>query len=566
MENEQRAARYEQYVLDEANPVSSWIRKAVRMQQADRERIPDEDFEFYFDDEAANHVIDVFGLLQFSQGRWSATNFELSDWQLYILWCAYGWKKKADGLRRYNQIYIKVARKNGKTEFLSGVGIYGQFFDPYEKDAQIYWFATKKDQAAIGFNRQKTMSSLLVRKSAMYATMVRHYQYSISGREDKSFTKYLGQDSSSEDGHSPFYGLCDEYHAHPTDGMLNVIESGMGSRQSPMTWIITTAGTNPDGPCAQFERRLKQGLDGIVELHAELPFIFDLDEGDDWQDETVWAKCNPNLGVSVSIEFLRAEYMKAKTQGVAKRMNFQTKNLNIWLKAHTEWIGADVWKSNAGPMNVDELRESLKGRLCFGGLDLALVSDLSVLSLCFPPEKEDEPVKFLCWAWCAEQTAFRRAELDAVPYLEWSEAGYMELTPGNVTDFNYIKANILELCKEFQIHSIGYDPHAATHIVTDLKDEGVDMEEYTQNQTNMSPPTKLFERAVIDQGVEHGGNPVLAWCISNVQIKTYPNGNIMMDKGASSEKIDAAVSTVMSYGQWQEHYTETGDDLLIAIL
>jgi len=566
MTNRERAQRYIAHCANESNTVSSWIRKNVRMYLYDIARVDDDDFPYYFDEESANHVIDFFGLLQFAKGRWSKEDFVLSDWQLFVLWCAYGWKKKSNGWRRYNQIYIKVARKNGKTEFLCGIGIYGQFIDQYEKDAEVYWFATKKDQAAIGFERQKTMTSFLAQRSPEFATMVRVYQYSISGRNDKSFTKYLGQDSSSEDGHNPFYGLCDEYHAHPTDGMLNVIESGMGARQSPMTWIITTAGTNPDGPCAQFERTCKQGLDGIVDRGGVLAFIFDIDEGDDWEDETAWAKANPGLGDSVSIDFLRGEYQKAKTQGVAKAMNFKTKNLNIWLKSFTEWIAADLWKRNTGPETVSQMMESLKGRRCYGGLDLAVVSDLSTLTLCFPPESEDESIKFLQWSWCAHDTAMKRFQLDAVPYLEWAEKGYMTLTPGNVTDYNYIKHEILRLCEMYEIHSIGFDPYAATHIVTDLIDEGVTMEKFAQNQPNMSPAIKGFERAVIMEGIAHGGNPLFAWAVSNVVIDQKPNGNVMLDKGKSSEKIDPVVSAVIAFGQWQEYYEESGASVSAAVL
>ena len=566
MTNKQRAQKYIDYVLNESNPVSSWIRKNVRMYLADMERVKDPDCPFYFDEDAANHVIDFFGILQFAQGRWSAEEFKLSDWQLFILWCIYGWKTKANGQRRYNQVYIKVARKNGKTEFLSGIGIYGQFVDKYEKDAQIFWFATKKDQAAIGFSRQKAMSELLCKRSANFATKIRVYQYSISGREDKSFTKYLGQDSKGEDGHAPFYGLCDEWHAHDTLHMVNVIESGQGTRQSPLMWFITTAGTNPDGPCATFEKMCKKGLDGIVDLGGALPFIFDLDEGDDWEDESVWAKPNPCLGESLSIDFLRAEYVKAKNQGIAKRMNFQTKNLNMWLKAVVEWLPSDVWKANTGTETVEQMMESLKGRQCFGGMDLAPVSDLSALTLCFPPVHEDEPVKFLTFTWCPLDTAEKRFRLDNVPYFEWAEKGYMQLTPGNVTDFRHIEHKIRELCETYEVHSIGYDPYLSTELISNLIDEGIDMEKYTQNQANMSPAIKGFTRQILKNGIAHGGNPALTWCVSNVQIKVYPNGNEMMDKEKSSEKIDAAVSAVMAFGQWQEHMEETGERIYAYVL
>ena len=561
-----KSDRYIEYALDEANPVSSWVRKVVRMHLADMERISEPDFPFYFDEEEAERVIRIFGNFQFAKGRWSKQFFDLDDWQAFILWCAYGWKRKDNHHRRFNQIYIKVARKNGKTEFLSGIGIFGQFFDRYEKDAEIYWFATKKDQAAIGFERQKTMNSLLCQHSPKFATKSRSIQYRILGREDKSFTAYLGQDSKTEDGLNPFYGLCDEYHAHKTDGMLNVIESGMGARRCPMTWIITTAGANTDGPCFQFEQYCKQGLDGVTELHGVLPFIYDLDHDDDWRDENNWSKPNPGLGKSVSIEYLRSEFIKATTQGKAKEMNFKTKNLNIWIKSETPWLSNEIWRDNAGEQTPAELMESLKGRLCFGGLDLAMVSDLSVLSLCFPPKEEGERVKFLFFAFCANDTAMRRHELDAVPYLQWADLGYLILTPGNVTDFNFIKAKILELAALFNIHSIGYDPYAATHITTDLIDEGVEMEKYAQNVSTMSPMIKLVERAALNRELAHGNNPVLLWCLSNVQMINKVNGNVMLGKPNDGAKIDAVTAMVISYGQWQEHLDATDSDILFAVL
>jgi len=219
-----------------------------------------------------------------------------------------------------------------------------------------------------------------------------------------------------------------------------------------------------------------------------------------------------------------------------------------------------------GAESVEELRESLKGRLCFGGMDLAPVTDLSSLTLCFPPENEDEPIKFLKWLWCPYDKALIRAELDAVPYFDWYENGYMELTPGNVTDYNFIQAKIEEVCELYQVHSIGFDPYSGTELVTNLINQGIPMEKYTQTQPNMSPAIKGFEREVLKFGIAHGGDPALAWCVSNVVIKNYPNGNVMMDKDKSPEKIDAAVSTVMAYGQYQEHLDETGDTVLSAVM
>ncbi len=571
-----KVKRYIDFCLNPESVVSSWVVKAVKMHLSDLEKVKDKSFPFYFDEDAAMHPITLFDNLQFAKG--SKEFFNLLDWQTMVMWCAYGWKRKSHNIRgewiidkkndfrRYKQIYIKVARKNGKTEWMAGIGLYGQFFDPHTEDAEIYWFATKKEQAAKGFDRQKEMTTRLAAHSPAFALMARVMQYRIVSRSGSSFTTYLGQDSKGEDGAYPFYGLCDEYHAHKTNGMLNVVESGMVSRHSPMTWIITTAGDNPDSPCAQFEKFCKQGLDEVVSLGGTLPFIFDLDEGDDWEDEKMWQKPNPSLGQTVIIENLRDDYQRAISQGISFKNNFLRKNLNVWLRAHSEWLAADVWKANTEGATVEQLRESLKGRTCFGGLDLALVSDLSSIVLIFPPEKEGERIKLLSWSFCPEDTAYKRAELDAVPYIEWAESGYMMLTPGNVTDFSFIKKKILELSETYAIHSIGYDPYKSTQLVTDLIEEGVQMESFAQKPAIMSPAVNEFERLALSKSFEHGDDPILKWCISNAQVVKSAQDNARLDKSASSEKIDAAVAAVMAGGQWAEHRDNTGNDILFAIL
>jgi phage terminase large subunit-like protein len=546
------------------------------MHLSDLEKVNNKDFAFYFDEDAATHPISLFDNLQFAKG--SKEFFNLLDWQVFIMWCAYGWRRKSYNIRgewtkdsksdfrRYKQIYIKVARKNGKTEWMAGIGLYGQFFDPHTEDAEIYWFATKKEQAAKGFDRQKEMTNRLAAHSPAFALMARVMQYRIVSRSGSSFTTYLGQDSKGEDGAFPFYGICDEYHAHKTNGMLNVVESGMVSRHSPMTWIITTAGDNPESPCAQFEKFCKQGLDGVVNLGGVLPFIFDLDEEDDWKDEKNWSKPNPSLGQTVIIENLRDDYQRALSQGVSFKNNFLRKNLNIWLRAHSEWIAADVWQKNAGDETVDQLRESLKGRICFGGLDLALKSDLSAFALVFPPEKEGERIKILSWAFCPEDTAYKRAELDAVPYIEWAEQGSMILTPGNVTDFSFLKEKILEICQDYSVHSIGYDPYKSTQLITDLIENGVEMEVFAQKPAVISPATQEFERLALSESFAHGDDNVLKWCISNAVTTESAQGNIRLDKSRSSEKIDAAMAAVMACGQWAEHRDSNETKIYFAIL
>lgn len=546
---EQAIQAKDEFISNAMNPdsvVSEFVRMAVKRHESDlKEVVENPDFLYYFDDEASKHVLSVFCNFKFAQGKWARSKFELHGWQAFVLWVAYGWKRKDNNWRRFEKVYIKVPRKNGKTEFMAGIGMYGQSFDRYDQDRQVFWFATKKDQAAIGFKKQKSMASLLMLDSPTYASKVKITQYRISDRESAGFTVYLGKDSKTEDGHDPFYGLCDEYHAHPNNDMLDVIESGMGARDSPMIWIITTAGTNPEGPCATFERTCKQILRGVIQNDAVLPLIFDLSENDDWEDERNWAKVNPSLGVSPKIEYLRSQYQKAKTQGITARNNFLTKNLNVWVKSLNQWMLDDVWMKHAAPIITDELN----GRLCFGGLDLATTSDIAALILEFPPENEGEKTQILCRFWCPEDSAMKRSKLDGVPYLQWANDGYLTLTPGNVTDYNFIKKEILELAEKYYLHSVGYDPYNSSQLVIDLMEEGLLFEKFSQRAVVMSAPINDMERLILTGEYNNGLNPVLRWMCSNTVTETSAEGNIRFDKKRSTEKIDGMVAAAMAHGQ-----------------
>jgi len=568
----QTVADYANFAANPASVVSPWVRKLA---QRYLKEVEDQDkSEFYFDEAAAFHPIRFFSLLQFSEGSWKDKPFELLPWQTFVVWNVYGWKRRKNGRRRYRKVYIKVARKNGKTEFLSALGMYGQMSDPSEKGAQVFWFATKKDQAVIGFNRQKVMTELLCQKSAKVAAMVRVMQYRIIDRAGTGFTTYLGQDSKGEDGHNPFYGLCDEYHAHINNGMMNVISSGQRSRKDPMIWIITTAGTNPEGPCAKYEKMCKQVLDGIVENDSVFPMIFDLDEGDDWEDPKVWGKANPALGHSLELDELIEAYKEAKAEGIESIMNFQTKCLNMWLKANVTWLPADEWKANKGDLSRREIMQAMKGRTCFGGLDLGTTNDLSSYVLTFPPMLASEPWHVLHWSWCPEDSFEKRVKLDGAPYLQFVENGELELTPGNVTDYNWIKKKVVETVSDYDVHSIAFDSNKAHKLVPELVDEGIKMEGFSQRFLQMSVPTTDVETMVkvewrraeqVKRGEEpdgdtrgfaHGGDELLAWAISNVTLARNQDGLVKPDKSKSSEKIDPCVALIMAVGQANHYLTE----------
>lgn len=568
-----RAETYIKDVQEGRVIVGEYIRKAIRRHIKDLKKTKKRDFPYFFSPTHAQGAIEAFELQRLAFGEHTDEPFVLMPWQASILYMAYGWRRKDDHRRRFKKVYIKVARGNAKTEFLAGVGNLGFFFES-EKDPQIYWVATKKDQAKIGFGRQKTMAQRLRRDYTEIADMCDTSVARIYETNGVGYVTYLGKDSKTEDGFSPLYGLIDEYHAHPNDDMIHVIESGMVKRVSPMTWIITTAGNNPNCPCAEFEKRAKSMLNGDVKNDQLLAFIYDLDEGDNWQDQKVWCKPNPSLGISIHLSSLVSEYEKALTEGVQKENNFKTKNLNIWVASHRAWISDEKFRASGRKFDP----AILDGKLCFGGLDLSKNRDITALALFFPGATEKDRHHVLFKFWCPEDNARERNRLDGIPYLQWAHDGWMDLTPGDVIDTDYIKSEILASKTQYKFHSCAYDRWRATELVLDINDEigptdtetDQFMEGFTQTAGHFAGPLSQMEKMILKRQLNHGHNPVIEWMNRNVIILTDTNGNIKIDKAKSKEKVDGMVALGMAIGQWmtykhkfQEAYSPDSDVIVL---
>jgi phage terminase large subunit-like protein len=590
------------------------VKLAVRRQLADLER--GEEFPYYFDEAAALRALRVFGILRHTKGKWARQPFELQPWQAFVLWVVYGWRRKDTGKRRFRKAYLELARKGGKTEFMAGNGILGGFFDG-EFGAEVYFVATKRDQARIGFNAAQMMARQLAVDSPKFRSRVEVRQHVIFAPGDKSKIEALSSDENSLDGSSPSVSITDEYHQHKTDLVLGAMETGMGAREQPISWVITTAGFNKEYPCYALRKTCISILRGIVEDDSTFCVIFTLDEEDDPHDENVWIKANPNIGNTPSWEYMRAEYVSARNRGGSRWVHFLTKNLNIWTDSAATWIKDEDWQAAGTDFDPAELR----GRVCFGGLDLASTRDLCALTLLFPPVNEGETTcKCLFFFWCPEDNARERTQNDGVNYLNWAKEGFIDLTPGNVTDYGYLKHRIVaELLQEYQIHTIAYDRYNASQLVIDINAE-VDgperdstfMQPFGQGFVSMNAPTVALELMILEwtrekseakhadlmaelenkpEGVpasiaaytareahntrelvkslkvDHGGNPVMRWMASNVAIRMDPAGNIKIDKSKSSEKVDGMVSLVMALGQYMtyKHHFEAskGADIIV---
>jgi phage terminase large subunit-like protein len=569
-----RAEKYIEQVQKGQVIVGEYIKLAIKRHLSDLKKAKKRDFPYFFSPTHAQGAIEAFELQRLAFGEHTDEPFVLMNWQACILYMAYGWRRKVDHRRRFVKVYIKVARGNAKTEFLAGVGNLGFFFES-EKDPQIYWVATKKEQAKIGFGRQKTMAQRLRRDYIEVAEMCDTSVSRIYETNGVGYVTYLGKDSKTEDGFSPLYGLVDEYHAHPNDDMIHVIESGTIKRISPMIWIITTAGNNPVCPCAEFEKRAKQMLKGDMKNDQLLAFCYDLDEGDNWQDPANWVKPNPSIGVSVHMNSLVSEYEKALTEGIQKENNFKTKNLNIWVASRQAWISDDKFRASGRPFDP----AILDGQLCFGGLDLSKNRDLTALALFFPGKTEKDKHHVIFKIWCPEDNATERTRLDGVPYTQWARDGWMKLTPGDIIDTDYIKADLLDGKLRYKFHSCAYDRWRATELVTDIQEEVGEcshtetkqfMEPFTQTAGHFSAPLTQLEKMILKKQLNHGRNPIIEWMNRNVVIFSDTNGNIKIDKQKAKEKVDGMVALAMAIGQWmtykhqyQEAYSPDSDIIVL---
>ncbi len=516
----------------------------------------------YFDQKKAAKACRFFPkFLRHSKGKWAGKKFELEPWQQFIIWNIYGWYK-ANGKRRFHTAYIEVARKNGKSTLAAGVGLYMMIADG-EFGAEIYVGATKQKQAKVTFDEAKNM----VKSSPELREYIVPFRNNLHSEELMSKFEPLGQDSDTEDGLNPHCGIIDEYHAHKDDGLYNVIESGMGARENPLMFVITTAGFNKLGPCKNLHDLCEKILDGVVEQDDIFAMIFSMDKDDDWEDPKNWIKSNPSMNaIDTTRDFLYSRYERVKNDP-SKQVDFLTKNLNVWTDASEVWIESKKWNA----CNIRPIKwEDFKGRECYGGLDLSSVEDITCLFLLFPGNEYHDVKPFF---FIPEDTVIERTKRDKVPYDRWVREGWIETTPGNTVDYDYIRRRLTGYYVEDGVvkhddscivdhvflRSIAYDRYNSSQLINNLTADGLELSSFGQGFVSMSAPTKEFKKLVLKRQLNHGGNPVLAWMISNVEIKRDSAGNEKIDKGSSKEKVDGPVAGVMALGEYLTEQQEPED-------
>lgn len=478
--------------------------------------------------------------LRHSKGEWAHQPVNLSPWQKFVIGSVFGWKRE-DGSRRFRTVYEELPRKQGKSTKLAGVGIMQLTIDN-EGGAEVYSAATKKDQARIIFDEAKRMVS----SSPELRHDVRRFKLNLS--VDATYSKFepLSADEKTLDGLNPSCLLIDELHKHKNRGLLDVLDTAQGARRQPLLWIITTAGDDsPESVYASENDYAVKVLEGTIEDDSLFAFITSIDKGDRWDDPKAWAKANPALGISVSFSDIERQAKKAMKSPPAQNA-FKRLRLNVRTSSAERAIDMETWKNNGGP-RFDPAH--LRRLQCWAGLDLSSKIDISAFVKLFAPEEPGGRMKVVPRFWMPLDTLEESVERDRVPFRQWVDDGYIEVTPGNVIDHDEIERAVLADSKEHQIESIAYDPWNATQLASGLLGKGVPMVEFIQGLRSYSEPTKELLNLLVGSKLDHGGNPVLAWMASNLKTHRDKNENLMPHKMHSTGRIDGITALIMAIGR-----------------
>ncbi|WP_338156459.1 terminase large subunit [Brachyspira hyodysenteriae] len=602
---------YEEYinkVINKELPVCQAAFLSVKRHLDDIEKSKNNDYPFYFDENEAKRPIMFIQSLVHTKGEWANHNIILEPWEQFIIASIFGWRRKENKLRRYKKAYVQVSRKNGKTTFASGIGNYCFFCDsPAEAGVEIYYIATKKDQAKIAWSESERQ----IRKAkALNKEAITYKQTStITKKKDTaSKSKPLGQDSNTEDGLNPHLVIVDEYHAHPDNELLNVLESGMGARRQPLIFIITTAGFDKSSVCFSEYEYAKQVLQGSFNNDEYFTIIYEPDNINDiWvfmseykeklnklnkaesrvpadskesagaYNEAVRLKlmedvskqeelinkiifqANPNINVSVKDSYLKSRLLEGLDKPI-QRTDILTKNLNVWTQASEVWISSDRWLKSYSHQNINI--NELKGRKACIGLDLATTRDIAAYVLCFD-SIDNGPYILLPRFFMPKENIRQRSKEDRVPYELWASQGLITLTSGDIIDFDVIESSILNDAADFEIIEIAYDPWKAIEIVTHLESEGFKMEQVRQSFAvgGLSEGTSLFEKTIDERKLLHGNNAVLNWMISCCEVKTDGRDNylpVKPDRRRSYKRIDGVVASIMALHRViKNHFEDT---------
>jgi phage terminase large subunit-like protein len=492
---------------------------------------------FHFDEELAERALSFAETqLMCWEGPSAGKPFKLLEWQAPIIACLFGWVDDA-GLRRYRETFIYVAKKNGKSPLAGFILDYMLLCDG-EAGAQCYCAACDREQAKIAFNHSLNM----LKHNTEIMSEIKYYIAQNEIRYDRmnGKIKCLSSESKEKDGLNSSCVVIDEVHRHESRDLIDIMLGSTATREQPLTVLITTADYDRHSVCNDKLKYAEGVMNRTIPDHRFLPVIYKLADDDDWTDESLWYKSNPELGGIKKLDEMQRKCMKAKSE-TGYQSTFRRLELNQMTQSATTWIPLHDWDLCKRVV----LPAELTGRNCWMGLDLSATTDLTARAIVWSLGDDKYSVDVHCWI--PEAKAQEKIRVDRVPYDVWRDMGLVTWTPGNSVDYAFIRSDVNRLCDEHKCNEIACDPWNATQLITQLAEEdGLEVIDFRQGFVSMSPACKEAERRILKGALYHDGNQMMRWMMGNCVIRSDPSGNIKLDKERSPNRIDGPVAMVMA--------------------
>lgn len=532
--------KYVNEVLEGKIKVGQLIYLACKRFKSDLKRS-----DLFFDEKTVDRAIDFIGILKHFKGKSSNQHFNLEPWQQFVIANIVGWYWKENKTRRYTSSYIEVSRKQGKTALAAALCLYYLIADG-EDGAEVDLAANSKEQAKIAFEFCSQFSKQLDNKGKLLGI----YRDSITLNTNASKLRVFAADDSKLDGFNASFGLIDEYHSAKNSKVRDVIKSSMGMRTNPHLCTITTAGFDKSLPCYQLRTTAVDILNEVKTDDSMFIAIYCLDEEDDWTKEENWIKCAPNLGITVTSKYLK-EQVTSALNNPSEEVGVKTKNLNIWCDSIDVWISDNYIYKASQRINLDNFTTE---DICYIGIDLSATSDLTAVSYLIP--KDDE--YYYHTDYYLPQSCLQDSPNKEM-YKLWYKQGMLNLTSGNVVDYDYILKDILTNNKKVTIYKVGYDKWNATQFAIAATEQGLPLEEYSQSIGNFNQPTKELERLILSGKVKIDSNDITRWCFRNIVLKEDWNNNCKPVKASKNNKIDGVIAMIQALGMFLEFPTASND-------
>lgn len=509
------------------------IRLACERFERDRKSERSKRFPYRLDAVAATRACAFIELLPHVKGEWARNRepLTLEPWQVFLLVQLFGWIRKSDGKRRFRKASLYVARKNGKSLLAAGIALYCLAMDE-EPGAEVYCGATTEQQAWEVFRPAKQMAEKTPDLGEVLGVQVNARTLFVPDTGSR-FAPLIGKPG---DGASPSCAIIDEYHEHPDSTQYDAMLTGMGARSQPILLVVSTAGETVEGPCRDDWQTCERILEGQIQDEEHLCLVYAIDPEDDWADPAALPKANPNIGVSVTEEFLRAR-IKEAVDNARHQQRVQIKHCNRWVGARNAYFNVRAWDDlGRRPRSLEDLR----GRSCFVGLDLAARQDLAAVQVLFPPDGNEPWYTF--GRYYLPEAATEGA--DRAHFAAWVDGGHIVKHDDVLIDFDAILADILEFSERFRIVELGFDQWQATQLVAGLMKAGVSCVQIPQTTAHLSQPMKELDALIKSASIEHDGNPCMSWMMGNVTAKTDANDNVFPRKERPEAKIDGPAALI----------------------